>query len=249
MLRLPDTVATRSGSAAATRLQGAIASAPEGSLLVVIGAHRFGDDVNDPLRKLVRGSAWGGVLLVEASPPIAEELRQAVSVRNPLPRVPSSKIVVSNVGIRDNKGAQNATRPFFTFTGEGDGLPTWSTQIGSFNPVRFFRQMSGFARVGNWTREKIAAKVVRSKVACRSIVDEISRHATLAQSRPAVMMIDVEGLDCRVVAAQDWCAEPLNRLHLLVFEYKHCTEHAFRAAQQSLARCPWYGPTYTFANG
>lgn len=248
-MRLANLVSTKPGSAAAEHLHRAVSSVPDGSHLVIVGAHHFADDANDPLRAVVGERAWGGALLVEASPPIAHELQRSIHERNPLPRVPSNKVIVSNVGIRDNipKGRRNVTRPFFTFTGTGGGLPSWSTQVGTFNHARLRARFQYFemSTRGNWTWQAMQAKVVRSEVACRSLVDELRSHSALAPPRPAVMLIDVEGLDCRVVAAQDWCAEPLSHIQLLVFEYKHCTDQALRAAQRSLARCPWHGPSYT----
>lgn len=249
---IPHMVPTKANSAAAARLQRVLSTVSDSGLLVVVGAHHFAADANDPLRRLVQGRRWGGALLVEASPPIAQELRQSIAARNPLPRAPSERVVVSNVGIRDSVrrgAAQNATRTFFTLTAQGDGLPSYSTQIGSFNWPRTQQLVSSWATAaGNWTYERLMARVVRSEIMCRTLVDELRAHAALASLVPAVMLIDVEGLDCRVVAAQDWCSEPLNRLQLLVFEWKHCTEAAFKRAQQSLARCPRYGAQHTFAN-
>ena len=248
---LPNMVPTKASSAAAARLQHVLSTVSDSGLLVVIGAHHFAADANDPLRQLVRGRRWGGALLVEASPPIALELRQSIAARNPLPHAPLERVVVSNVGIRDSVrrgAAQNATRTFFTLMARGDGLPSYSTQIGSFNWPRTQQLIASWATVGNWTYERLMARVVRSEIMCRTLVDELRAHAELARLVPSVMLIDVEGLDCRVVAAQDWCSEPLNRLQLLVFEWKHCTEAAFKRAQQSLGRCQRYGAQHTFAN-
>ena len=77
---------------------------------------------------------------------------------------------------------------------------------------------------GNWSLERLWSNVDRSEVVCRPLVDELTRHTELASLRPSVMLIDVEGLDCRVVAANDWCVEPLHGLSLLIFEHKHCTD-------------------------
>ena len=97
---------------------------PTGSLLVVIGAHLFAADRNDPLYSVVRDIAWGGALLVEASPLIAHQLQHLLSMHNPLPRVPPERIVVSNVGIRDKlTGVEK--RKFFTLTAHGADLPGW----------------------------------------------------------------------------------------------------------------------------
>ena len=90
-------VSTANGSAGASALQAALAriADPHERLLVVVGAHHFGGDANDPIRSFVRDVPWGGALLIEASPVIARELRESIASHNPLPRVPPERVRAS----------------------------------------------------------------------------------------------------------------------------------------------------------
>ena len=47
-----------------------------------------------------------------------------------------------------------------------------------------------------------------------------------------MLLIDTEGLDCDLVAAQDWCrlGSPL----FIVFEWKHCTPKSYSTALHHL---------------
>ena len=60
--------------------------------IVVIGAHAFGGDVNDPLYNILRQHPWHSALLVEASPPIALALGKETRAQNPLPKVREENI-------------------------------------------------------------------------------------------------------------------------------------------------------------
>ena len=104
-------VSTGNGSTAALAFQAAIRmiTDPHERLLVIVGAHHFGGDANDPIRSIVGDVPWGGALLIEASPVIARELSQRIAAHNPLPRVPPERIIVSNVGIRDKERTGAAT--------------------------------------------------------------------------------------------------------------------------------------------
>jgi len=104
---------------------------------------------------------------------------------------------------------------------------------------------------GNWSARQLAASVVAEDVLCRTLVQELLAHDALRALRPAVLLIDAEGLDCRIVAAQDWCRPPLDALALLVWEHKHCLEGASTRARGALGRCARYGSAAgasTFAN-
>ena len=257
-------LSTANGSTAASALQAALAriTDPHRRLLVIVGAHHFGGDANDPIRSVVGNVPWGGALLIEASPLIARELSQSIAAHNPLPRVPLERIIVSNVGIRDKElapapGQRPFHRTFYTATARGGGLPSWSTQIGSFNRVRVtnmlkFMHPHQLQRGGNWTARQLAGSVLAEAVLCRTLAQELRAHAALRALRPAVLLVDTEGLDCRIVAAQDWCRPPLDELALLVWEHKHCLEGAYTRAKAALGRCPQYGSAAgasKFANG
>ena len=259
----PPPVSTANGSTAAAALRAAVSGItdPHERLLVIVGAHHFGGDANDPIRSVVGNVPWGGALLIEASPVIARELSQSIAALNPLPRVPPKRVIVSNVGIRDKElppvpGQRPFHRTFYTMTARGGGLPSWSTQIGSFNRARLtnmlhFLYPHQLARGGNWTARQLAESILAEAVLCRTLAQELRAHAELRALRPAVLLLDAEGLDCRIVAAQDWCRPPLDELTLLVWEHKHCYVAAYTRARAALGRCPQYSSAAgasTFAN-
>ena len=122
-----------------------------------------------------------------------------------------TQIIVSNVGIRDKEmppvpGHRLSHRTFYTVTARGGGLPSWSTQVGSFNRQRVTNTLAFLhphqrAHSGNWTASQLAASVVAEEVLCRTLAQGLRAHAALRALRPAVLLIDAEGLDCRIVAA------------------------------------------------
>ena len=69
--------------------------------------------------------AWSDVLLVEASPPVAAELRARVAARNPTPRVPRDRVrvVAVNAAVPWPKHKPRSTRAPVTSEGRGVGLP------------------------------------------------------------------------------------------------------------------------------
>ena len=97
--------------------------------LVVVGAHHFGSDYNDPLYAAVANIAWSSVLLVEASPLIAATLRTRVRERNPTPRVPPARVIVVNEGVCPSSSPASEL-PFYTLDTRGlEGLPRWADQV------------------------------------------------------------------------------------------------------------------------
>ena len=86
-----------------------------GGSLVVIGAHHFGRDANDAIYKSVANVSWSSVLLVEASPIVAAELKTFVAERNPTPSVPHNKVKVVNAGVcpgGSDGTSEQSTLPF-----------------------------------------------------------------------------------------------------------------------------------------
>ena len=246
-------VSSANGSTAAAALRAAVSriTHPHERLLVIVGAHHFGADANDPIHSIVGKVPWGGALLIEASPVIARELSQSIATLNPLPRVPSKRVIVSNVGIRDDElppepGRRPFHRTFYTMTAHGGGLPGWSTQIGSFNREQVTNVVlkklhpQQLARGGNWTAQQLSESILADVVLSRTLAQELRAHAALRALRPAVLLVDTEGLDCRIVAAQDWCRPPLDELALLVWEHKHCKVAEYTRARAALGRCPQY---------
>ena len=122
-----------------------------------------------------------------------------IAALNPLPRVPPKRVIVSNVGIRDKElppvpGQRPFHRTFYTMTARGGGLPSWSTQIGSFNRARLtnmlhFLYPHQLARGGNWTARQLAESILAEAVLCRTLAQELRAHAELRALRPAVLLL------------------------------------------------------------
>ena len=177
--------------------------------LVVIGAHHFGHDANDPIAKEVMHVRWRSVLLVEASPPIASELAAAVALRNPTPLAPRDRVNVINEGVC----------PFGAASGSAAScLPFWATQINSFSLSQVEHSVHGMERAladasqhrqprgsdasrPSYTYERLRANVVRHNVTCRPLLSTLRVHGA---RRIGVLLVDTEGLDCDVIASQNW---------------------------------------------
>jgi hypothetical protein len=190
--------------------------------LVVIGAHHFGHDANDPIAKEVMHVRWRSVLLVEASPPIASELAAAVALRNPTPLAPRDRINVINEGVCPfgaASGSAASSLPFYSFNASGlHGLPFWATQINSFSLLQVEHSVHGMERAladasqhrqprgsdasrPSYTYERLRANVVRHNVTCRPLLSTLRVHGA---RRIGVLLVDTEGLDCDVIASQNW---------------------------------------------
>mmetsp|Transcript_25681 Transcript_25681/g.58429 ORF Transcript_25681/g.58429 Transcript_25681/m.58429 type:complete len:256 (-) Transcript_25681:125-892(-) len=208
---------------------------PENSSLVVVGAHLFGDDPNDPIYSSVVSLAWSSALLVEANPKVADSLRARVSAHNPLPLAPHREVRVVHQGVcpDDTKKIQ----PFYTLQ-ETPGLPFWASQIGSFSrehvelPLGMFASTMGHKHTVNSLRERITVQSVR----CTSLLSLLQRRGV---TRVGLLLIDAEGFDCDIVAAQDWSSkEWVGDLSpaVLVFEWKNCKPEAYEKAMANLLR-------------
>ena len=100
--------------------------------------------------------------------------------------LPPKRVIVSNVGIRDKElppvpGERPFHRTFYTMTARGGGLPSWSTQIGSFNRARLtnmlhFLYPHQLARGGNWTARQLAESILAEAVLCRTLAQELRAH-------------------------------------------------------------------------
>ena len=219
---------------------------------IVVGAHMFAKDRLDPVAALLRPFRWHGALLIEASPLTAQQLQRDVRERPPLPAA-SPRPDVVNLGIcpSDFDGGLNHSSRFYTLTATGDGLPEWTSQVSSFNRrgvASFFpylQSQSAKHGHGYWTVRRLDTSVRVHEVECVGLVTALRRHPALPP--PLVVTIDVEGLDCRIVASYDWCASDLRPL-LLVFEYSHCTTDAFRRAQAALHACQGFASGPAFAD-
>jgi len=206
------------------------------SSLVVLGAHHFGqrtaprNEENDDLFvvQLAKKLVWRRILLVEASPLVAAELQRSL-VENPdAYATPPERIVVRNVGICA-EGAGTSVLPFYTLAARQRSLdwrlPSFTDQFGSFRRVHVGKHLPDvvswmdrhWGKQHNWTVAALDAMVEQHDVQCRSLGDELT--ASLGRAPPAILMVDVEGSDCRIVAGLDLC-----RTHpwLVRYEHKHC---------------------------
>ena len=196
--------------------------------LVVCGAHLFGKDHNDPLFRAVKDIPWSTVVLVEASPPIASELNATAS--RSLTSVATGAVRVLNQGVCPP--AVRGSLPFYSIQGyKAAGIPRWLTQIGSFNFSQVEKAFPSLTR--KWVTMDRLRKIVRDsavQVPCGPLDELLSQQDVLDT---AVLQLDLEGIDCRVVAAQDWC---ILRPRLLIFEVKHGEPVELSAAYQKLAQ-------------
>lgn len=220
----------------------------------------FHEDDNDPLQKFVRQMDWGAVLLVEASPRMADRLRRTTRSPEVFPRVPPSRIFVSNSGVCPPSMLRNGSDtelPFHSLSARGRGLPAWASQLSGFRKWHVLSRVPDLARAshGGWSERQLRSALRTDVVPCRSLRDELRRwHVVSADGTrrplppPAIIILDVEGLDCRVVESHDWCASARRpgsgrrsfAPSVLVFEHVHCTDRARRAAAAQLARCPGF---------
>lgn len=218
---------------------------PRASSLVVIGAHHFGRDANDPTYESVRDLPWKSTVLVEASPTVATELDSFVRTRNPTPKVPVDHVHVVRGGvIPGNRSVAPRNMLFYTFDTDAlPGLPFWATQIGSFNRFHVLKLLPTIAQ------SKSASRYPPRTL--RSHVKAVSVHAkplelTLSDSgvsQAGLMIIDTEGLDCSIVASQKWGSSDTCwwRPNILIFERFHCLPRDYLAARAALlnaAECP-----------
>ena len=211
---------------------------PENSTFVVVGAHHFGgkgEDNDSPFfLQLAARHRWGGVLLVEASPNIASELSQRLSKSSrPFVRTPLERIVVSNTGICPK--SRIGQLPYYSISAPRGALPDWTDQIGSFNASHIRTFIPVIAKHmatnnptsgGAWSADRLERSIVTRQVPCRTLQSELKRHDL---PPPAVLLIDVEGMDCDIVAELDACKV---RPWMLHFEHVHCSlSSRFRASQ------------------
>lgn len=183
---------------------------PQQSSFVVAGAHSFGldNELNDlqHLVQLARQRPWAALLLIEASPLLASQLEATIRAQNPFRR--ATRIIVSNAAICP-KRLLGQSLPFFTVAAKlqtGDPrLPGWADQFGTFERTRIDKLVHDIPRFmdknygarNNWTLEAVRRTVVSHEVPCRSIADEVRQRKL---PPPAVVLIDIEGLDCEVAS-------------------------------------------------
>ena len=176
--------------------------------LLVIGAHGFGGDPNDPLFAAAQQVRWTGVTLLEANPSVARQLQH------------SSQNLQARGGVRVlNEGVcpVDTKAPFFhldILPNETRGLPPWATQISSFNRSQVEKHLplirhAAFGLRGGEPFRPVGALEGRIRgpmVRCRTLDSLLRHHSNLRKSTsPLVLMIDIEGLDCQVVGPDLAC--------------------------------------------
>ena len=201
---------------------------PSAPVLAVIGAHFFTGDRFDPVRAAVHNVRWSSVLLVEANPAIARHLNQSIHHANPLPATAKGSVHVVNEGVCPGL---KASLPFYTLP-PLKKTPRWASQTGSFNRRTIGKSVEILSQMNGMSAATLDAAIDSraQHVPCGSLEELLEREAG---GMPSVLQIDIEGFDCRVVAAQNWCRL---RPQLLVFESFHCEHEDEVAALKSLAR-------------
>ena len=211
-----------------------------GGSLVVIGAHHFGRDANDAIYKSVANVSWSSVLLVEASPIVAAELKTFVAERNPTPSVPHNKVKVVNAGVcpGGSEGtSEQSTLPFHTLK-YADGLAWWQGQIGSFNKQHLynhFKPLLKSAKPKNrYTWANLEALLTETPVACYTLLGLLRAHGI---AKVGMLLLDTEGLDCGILANQEWGSDEWcdRRPTGIVFEFRHCPKEALANASTALS--------------
>ena len=203
-------------------------SLPANPVLVVVGAHYFGGDANDPLFGAIKGVIWDCVLLVDASPPVTRYLNLTISERRPLnlAKAPGASFRVVNEGICPDVQGEATARPFY-WVDPHSRATAWLSQTGSFK----FEMVRRAAHLGGIRTHELASRLHHQSVLCGPLLGLLRRHEVV---RPSVLLLDLEGFDCTVVQTQDWC---VLRPRLLIYEDVHCGGAERRAAATaSLAR-------------
>lgn len=202
---------------------------PSAPSLVVLGAHLFAADRFDPLAAAVRDVGWSSVSLFEASPAIAERLKQNIGRSlSALPNTSARSVRVVNEGVCVGNAS---ARPFYSLP-TLRRQPRWASETGSFDRNTVHKHLTLLASMNHMSVAALESAVDNGAqyVFCEPLHALLRRH--LAHG-PSVLQIDVEGLDCALVASQNWC---VTRPRLLLFESVHCTHEDETSALRSLSR-------------
>ena len=228
-------------------------AAPHAATFVVAGAHSFGLDgeLNDleHVTRLAQKHDWAAVLLIEASPLLAARLEARIRARSPF----RSRVIVSNAAVCPTR-MLGRTLPFYTVAAKlmtGDArLPDFVDQAGSFDRDRVSRlaadtskyMRTKYGAANNWTADAVRRTIVESAVPCRSIEDELRQRAL---PPPAVLVIDIEGLDCEVASELPCAIAPA----VLQFETTWCPKEAEAQAHRRVpARTSCTGEPLGYGN-
>ena len=132
--------------------------------------------------------------------------------------------------------------PFYSFARHGS-LPRWASQTGSFNRSHLTKHFSLIQLLSRqWSASRLEAAITSTPVPCGPLSELMEREQV---RQPSVLMIDIEGFDCQVVASLDWCAV---RPALVIYEYVHCADAHLEAARRSISRPCADGRRYEAVN-
>ena len=85
----------------------------------------------------------------------------------------------------------------------------------------------------NYTKAKLHA-MVRPRLINTTSIQRLLAHHNVR--RVGVLLIDTEGLDCAIIAAQDWSSPVLCSLNprVIIYEKKFCSQQLARRARAAL---------------
>lgn len=226
----------------------------ENKSIVVVGAHHFGRDLNDPLHGEWRHVAWHRAVLVEAQPDVARQLYESIQVDNPFWKLHKHRVHVLNEGVcnQNVKGSSSPTQdgrrttsledmPFYSLQPANKSerlhwdrsFPTWS-QLSSFKRSQLEKEVAGMALNLGKGEASLLERINEHWVHCSSLpalMGRIQSEGMIDENGVGLLIIDIEGLDCETVymsGAEFWCSlQP----SLLLYEIKHCSRTALQRAR------------------
>ena len=210
------------------------------SAVVVIGAHLWGDDPHDPLFAAVHNVAWRSVWLLEANPLVFRTLRARIAAQTHRSRF-SAPVRVLNEGAcpaSTTSGSAGAL-PFYAFNPPANvtDVDPWASQISSFDRHNIERHFPAILAHGRHTIAQLEGYISSVHIPCRTIPELLHGVGDVA-----VLLIDTEGLDCRLIVEtmDDLCARAASGSppSLLAFEWKHCTRSDYLLARARLTAGP-----------
>lgn len=214
----------------------------ESAWVVQIGAH-IGFEANDPL-----GSTMAGLLGLIGELKNQQEPRWKWLMVEPVPSIiPALKVnteamphrngefIIEPAGVVD-EAQQDSHMTFYSIedidsdTGldrrTGKILPFWITQIGSFDRDHLTKPAAhahAFKKRGLAINDYVTAQKVPTLT-----IEQLFRKHSVATGRVMAILIDAEGLDCKIVISLE--SNILDQCPLILFEHKHCEKGDFKKA-------------------
>lgn len=162
---------------------------------------------------------------------MARQLKEKLYARNPFH---AQRLIIENVAVCP---VGSSPMPFYTVTAREHEprLPSWTDQFGAFNlsyVQKVLRQLRGHMLQelrANWSWDALNASIRTDYVPCCTMADTLARYRL---PPPAVVLIDIEGIDCELITKIDTCKV---RPWLLTYEHTHCPATHRVAAQARMA--------------